>query len=127
MHFCRRFVIVLITVVYELLFPFRPAAQHTADYLADLDHLYSILKKTPSFKDQVKGEQLIAYNALYDSLRKDTTNTATHYEVFRKLAALFSPSGIIILASITYRNNILTKANFPIVHSFTNTGTARNF
>jgi len=46
----------------------------TSSYLTDLSTLRSLLEKTPSFKVQIKGDKLTAYNALYNRLAADTIN-----------------------------------------------------
>lgn len=63
----------------------------TNNYLTDLAALRSILQKTPSFKAQIKGDKLSFYNALYDRLASDTTNTPNSYNYFYNLSQLIFP------------------------------------
>jgi len=65
-------------------------AQHST-YLADLDALRAILQKTPSYKAQVKGNRLAAYDTLYNELAADTTAALGSYHYFFNLARLFFP------------------------------------
>ena len=63
----------------------------TGSYLEDLATLKSILQKTPSYKDQIQGDKLAAYNALYARLVADTTGNITGYKYFYNLAQLVFP------------------------------------
>jgi hypothetical protein len=60
-------------------------------YLADLTSLRTILQKTPSYKDQIKGEKLTAYNELFDRLKGDSATITSSYKYFYNLAQLFFP------------------------------------
>lgn len=65
--------------------------QSAKTYQADLDRLYEVLKKTPSYRDQVKGAKSNTYERLYHELRQDTTGIQSDYAVFLKLARMFFP------------------------------------
>ena len=58
---------------------------------SDLDHLYSILKKTPSYKDQIKGSRKNQYDALYRRLKADRTTAKSDLEEFSLLSQLLLP------------------------------------
>lgn len=60
-------------------------------YLDDLKALRVVLEKTPSYKKQMKGEKLIAYNALYKQLTLNVVNDANEYQYFYNLSRLFFP------------------------------------
>jgi len=66
-------------------------AQTSNPYLTDIKALYEILKKTPSFKDQITGQTLIAYNELYERLKADSVKDINDYKYFYNLAQLFFP------------------------------------
>ena len=86
-------------------------SQTSNTYQTDLTELHSILKKTPSYKDQIKGQSLISYNNLFKKLLSDTVKNATDYKYFYNLAQLFFP----------IRDNHLTFyqiANFPSAKDF---------
>ena len=86
-------------------------SQTNNTYQTDLTELYSILKKTPSYKDQIKGQSLISYNNLLKKLLSDTVKNVTDYKYFYNLAQLFFP----------IRDNHLTFyqiANFPSAKDF---------
>ncbi|MDB5200951.1 MAG: hypothetical protein JWQ27_360 [Ferruginibacter sp.] len=78
-------------LVIILCLPFCANAQNNPGYLADLDALYGHLKKTPSFKDQVKGPALKDYHELYERLKKDTVSDPGSYHYFYQLAQLLFP------------------------------------
>lgn len=84
------------------------AAQcQTNSYQADLDALYGLLKKTPSYKDQIKGDKEPAYEALYQSLRWDTLHTDNGFDNYYKLVKLFLPLRDNHLGFVQYPLNIL--------------------
>lgn len=86
-------------------------AQTINTYQTDLTELQSILQKTPSYKDQIKGQSLISYNSLFEKLLSDTVKNASDYKYFYNLAQLFFP----------IRDNHLTFyqiANFPSEKDF---------
>lgn len=56
--------------------------------IADLDYLYNLIRKLPSYKDQLKNDR--SYHQLYETLRKDL-NTDNELEVFQKLLQLIYP------------------------------------
>ncbi|WP_234734263.1 S41 family peptidase [Tellurirhabdus bombi] len=63
----------------------------TSSYLADLKALKTVLQKTPSYKDQIKGDKLMAYDNLYEQLRADSLNPPTSYHYFYNLSQLLFP------------------------------------
>ena len=66
-------------------------AQTNNTYVADITSLYNILQKTPSYKDQIKGQNLSAYNELFKKLKSDSTYNISDYNYFYNLAQLFFP------------------------------------
>jgi hypothetical protein len=66
-------------------------AQTSNSYQTDLTELHKIVQKTPSYKDQIKGQKLIDYNRLFQSLLRDTVNNVSDYKYFYNLAQLFFP------------------------------------
>jgi Peptidase family S41 len=66
-------------------------AQTNNTYKSDLIELQSILQKTPSYKDQIKGQSQITYNSLFEKLLSDTVKNASDYKYFYNLAQLFFP------------------------------------
>ncbi len=67
------------------------ANTQTNTYLDDLRVLKSAVEKTASFKAQIKGEKLSAYNDLYSRLLSDSSNNANNYQYFYNLAQLLFP------------------------------------
>lgn len=65
-------------------------SQTVSQYRKDLLTLRSLLKKTPSYKDQIRGIRLKEYNVLYDNLMGDTLNLSP-YHYFSNLAKLMMP------------------------------------
>lgn len=59
----------LYTILLALLCAYSASAQTVSTYRADLDAVYSALKTTPSYKDQIKGKNKKRYETLYQSLR----------------------------------------------------------
>ena len=59
--------------------------------MTDLKALYDILKKTPSYKDQIKEQALVSYNELFEKLKSDSVNKTSDYQYFYNLAQLFFP------------------------------------
>lgn len=81
-------------------------AQTSKTYQTDLTELQNILKKTPSYKDQIKGQTLTDYNSLFEKLLNDPVRNVSDYKYFYNLTQLFFP----------IRDNHLTFyqiANFP--------------
>lgn len=76
----------LLTVIF-----FTSQAQTNRTYKSDLIELQNILKKTPSYSDQIKGQSLISYNSLFEKLLSDTVKNASDYKYFYNLAQLFFP------------------------------------
>jgi hypothetical protein len=66
-------------------------AQTSRLYQTDLTELYTILQKTPSYKDQIKGQKRIDYNRLFQKLLNDSVNNISAYKYFYNLAQLFFP------------------------------------
>lgn len=60
-------------------------------YIADLEKMKSILQNSASFKAQIKGDKLSSFNALYDELASDGTNTLNSYNYFYNLSRLVFP------------------------------------
>lgn len=87
-------------------------AQNVSSYLADLDRLYLILKKTPSFKDQVKGNKLQEYNHLLDHLKKDTSGVLTDYDIFYRLTQLFFPFKDNHLGFYQFPSSVLDRSQY---------------
>jgi hypothetical protein len=87
-------------------------AQVTNTYLADLATLRSILQKTPSYKDQIAGSKLSAYDSLYERLRADTTAIGSpgDHRYFMNLSQLF----------FTIRDNHLAFYQVPDFNNFKN-------
>jgi hypothetical protein len=88
------------------------AQSQTSSYLADLDALYGLLKKTPSYKDQVKGDKEQAYEALYQSLRLDTLQTGNTFDNYYKLVRLFLPLRDNHLGFIQFAHKILEASEY---------------
>lgn len=53
-----------------ILFSLTSFCQSDSSYQADLEALHNILKKTPSYKDQIKGKAAVEYNDLFQQLKK---------------------------------------------------------
>ena len=87
-------------------------AQTSTVYQEDLIGLQKILQKTPSYKDQMKGEKLDAYNLLFEQLHSDTLQNAFNYCHFYNLAQLFFPIRDNHL-SFYQNNNLPNQNNFP--------------
>ena len=66
-------------------------AQTNNTYLTDINALYDILKKTPSYKDQITGQKLNAYNELYEKLKAESVTDVNDHKYFYNLAQLFFP------------------------------------
>ncbi|MBE9582868.1 hypothetical protein IM792_00265 [Mucilaginibacter sp. JRF] len=76
----------LYTILLASLCSFGAAAQTSSTYQADLDGVYSTLKSTPSYKDQIKGDAKTRYEALYQNLR--TQQPTTQLQEFYLLTRL---------------------------------------
>jgi hypothetical protein len=68
----------------------RLTAQSTI-YKDDLVALNNIVQSLPSFKAQIKGKQLLAYQALYQTLAKDTLTNPNSFQYFYNLSRLIMP------------------------------------
>ncbi|MBG9374612.1 hypothetical protein I5907_00070 [Panacibacter sp. DH6] len=80
---------IILTFIFFLLVPGLNAQTNT--YLADLTALRAIIEKTASFRAQVKGDKLTAYNDLYHRLLSDSSMKPDSYEYFYNLAQLVFP------------------------------------
>ncbi len=67
------------------------AQEKGKQYLANLEKLYACLSKTPSFKQQIKGNALKEYNTLYQKLKTDTLHLKTDFDDFVHFSQLFFP------------------------------------
>jgi hypothetical protein len=87
-----------------LLFWSNIPAQVNNTYLADLQKLYETLQKTPSYRDQIKGQKLIAYQKLYENLKKEPIGKVSSPEYFLTLSQLFFPiqDNHLMLTQINY-------------------------
>jgi hypothetical protein len=70
---------------------FNCQAQTNNIYIEDLTSLRKILEKTPSYKDQIRGQTLTDYNKLFEKLKNDSTYRISDYNYFYNLAQLFFP------------------------------------
>jgi Peptidase family S41 len=66
-------------------------AQTNNTYLADITSLRNILQKTPSYRDQIKGQTVTIYNELFEKLKSDSSHNTSDYKYFYNLAQLFFP------------------------------------
>ncbi len=82
----KTFFLLLLTLPFFIV-----KAQTKNTYVADITSLHNILKKTPSYKDQIKGQNLTAYNELFTRLINDSSYTISDYKYFYNLAQLFFP------------------------------------
>lgn len=86
-------------------------------YLADLEALRTFLEKTPSYRTQIRGSKLSAYNKLYVQLAADTSADLSTYEQFCRLSKLLSP----------IRDNHLSLYQTPQFHHFKDSVSTNNF
>ena len=101
----------LLQLFFLTIFFISSQAQTSNTYQTDLTELQKILQKTPSYKDQIKGQKLIDYNNLFEKLLSDTVKNVSDYKYFYNLAQLFFP----------IRDNHLSFyqiANFPLAADF---------
>lgn len=63
----------------------------TNPYLADLTALQNIIKKTPSYKSQIKGDKQDFYHSLYEQLATDTISNPNSIKYFYNLSQLIFP------------------------------------
>ena len=90
-------------------------AQTTNTYVNDITALHDILQKTPSYKDQIKGQQNAAsYNKLFEKLKLDSVNNVSEYKYFYNLAKLFFPirDNHLGFYQIIDKNNFKDRATF---------------
>ncbi|UZR96092.1 S41 family peptidase [Chondrinema litorale] len=66
-------------------------AQSKSKCVEDMEKLYELLKKTPSYKSQIKGKDAKQYQRLVQHLEWRVRNTSDQFECFCKLAELFDP------------------------------------
>ncbi len=79
-------------IIFPTLLFFTAQAQTTNSYVNDITALHEILQKTPSYKDQIKGQSSAAsYNKLFEKLKLDSVNNVSEYKYFYNLAQLFFP------------------------------------
>ena len=69
----------------------RSQAQTNNAYKNDLIELHNVLQKTYSYKDQLKGESLVSYKLLIETLLSDSVKNISDYKYFYNLAQLFFP------------------------------------
>lgn len=74
-------------ISFVFFFVLKVSAQE-AQNIADLDFLYQEIKKLPSYKDQLKGDE--KYEQLYQNLRANI-KSSDDFEVFQKLSQLIIP------------------------------------
>lgn len=60
-------------------------------YNADVDKLYTLLQKTPSYKAQIRGDKQTQYKQLYNHIKTDLPNAKTDFDRFYLLAQLLLP------------------------------------
>ncbi len=89
----------------------------TKTYHADLEALKVILEKTPSYKAQIKGGRLRAYDSLYNQLANDTTGDIEGYQYFFNLSQLLFP----------IRDNHIGFYQLPDYSNFRNTASLDSF
>lgn len=77
--------------IFLLMSVFASGQTPSNSYIADIDALYKIIQKTPSYKDQIKGDAKKSYQELYNQLRKDANHDIGSYEYFHNLAHLLFP------------------------------------
>jgi Peptidase family S41 len=80
----------LFTVVLSLAFIVSKGQTNNL-YLTDLIELRKKIEQTPSFKSQIKGQKLIEYNNIYETLKSDSVYTNSDYKYFHNLSQLFFP------------------------------------
>ena len=73
--------LVFLTLVFA-----RSQAQTNNAYKNDLIELHNVLQKTYSYKDQIKGENLVSYKLLFETLLSDTVKNVSDYNYFYNLA-----------------------------------------
>src|SRR5436190_23484281 len=78
-------------VILLMLLSCTTRAQTNNVYETDINALYSILQKTPSYKDQIKGQALVSYTELFKKLKAETVHNPSDYLYFYNLAQLFFP------------------------------------
>jgi hypothetical protein len=79
----------LVSALLILLFGLSTYSQSTTEFEKDLDRLLEIMKKLPSFRDQVRSEKIIRFNQLVDSIRAEARFAKTDFEHFSLLSMLF--------------------------------------
>lgn len=82
-----RYKLIIFLVVLSLFHISKLCGQEKQN-IADIDYLYNLIRKLPSYKDQLKSDE--SYQHLYETLRKDL-NTDNELEVFQKLLKLVYP------------------------------------
>ena len=102
----------LLQLFFLTIFFISSQAQTSKTYQTDLTELQNILQKTPSYKDQIKGQKLIDYNSLFEKLLSDTVKNVSDYKYFYNLAQLFFPISDNHL-SFYQTANFPNEASFP--------------
>lgn len=82
------------------------------NYSKDLDRLYNILMKTPSYKHQIKGVKKDNYIQLYQKLKTRASNIKTDFDNFYYLSQLIIPLKDNHLAFWQSSNNGLSYSKF---------------
>jgi hypothetical protein len=78
-----------ITVIF-IFITLSAIAQQKSVYQKDLDSLYHALQETPSFKEQMTGLKKIAYEQLYEKLKKQQIRKSS-FDTLYQLSALLTP------------------------------------
>jgi hypothetical protein len=77
--------------LFALFVFFTSHGQTSTTYLADMSALKQVLQKTHSYKEQIKGQSLVAYNSLINELEKDTVSDPSSYKYFYNLSRMLFP------------------------------------
>ena len=80
----------LLQLLLLTLFFISSQAQTSNTYQNDLTELQNILQKTPSYKDQIKGQNLADYKKLFEMLLSEPVQYISDYKYFYNLAHYFS-------------------------------------
>jgi Peptidase family S41 len=80
-----------ITLLIAFLISSFVSNSQTGTYLEDLKSLQSVIQKTPSYKTQIKGDNLDQYKKLYDHLASDSITDPNSFRYFYNLSQLLFP------------------------------------
>lgn len=80
----------LLLIAQFLLTVFLAQAQ-TNSYGKDLPAFRQMVQKTPSYRAQIKGKKLAAYNELYNRLKNDSVDDPGSFKYFHNLSQLLFP------------------------------------